>query len=56
MTQKLVGKHYMYSSLLLLLDKGETIISKEKKKINVSPLPRNMNFSHFKTLALFCKA
>lgn len=32
MTQKLVGKHYMYSSLLLLLDKGETIISKEKKK------------------------
>lgn len=32
MTQKLVGKHYMYSSLLLLLDMGETVTSKEKKR------------------------
>lgn len=32
MTQKLAGKHDMYSSLLLLPDMGETATSEQKRK------------------------
>lgn len=53
MTQKLAGKHDMYSSLLLLPDMGETATSEQKRKkkkinfsLHCSPSPSNMSFFH----------